>query len=429
MKKALVLAGGGTRGIYQVGCLHALQDIGEDDFNMVFGVSVGALNAVLIAQHDIVKMEDMYDHLEASQIVNGYVPNPNDMTVGNIINDRQEFVPALRYYLEHHGVDIHPFYDMVHKYYDPEKFFASDMDFYCVTANEKDHSGVLVNKEMMREHGEDWLIASASAYPAFPVKTIDGNNYVDGGYYDNFPVDYALQQGAEKIIGIDMGSQPLHPLYLEKSPIVYIHPREEMFSFLTFDHELMEKAKILGYNDTMKTYGRYEGWKYTFIPFEIPVYFEEFFRKLLMLETQIKYATNINERFRSEHVITDTLMERMHVSHLSERQYLYGAIDALMDLCGADETKLWTIKEARDFVLSAFAKCAYEDYPYRPAGITDVHAYIQSLDHKGIIEKIIHANFYPDHRLLSDNMMMTIYPFDVALADFLTIVMRHLNED
>ena len=52
MKKALVLAGGGTRGIYQMGAIEAMQDLGEDDWNMVFGVSVGALNAAMVVQHD-----------------------------------------------------------------------------------------------------------------------------------------------------------------------------------------------------------------------------------------------------------------------------------------------------------------------------------------------------------------------------------------
>jgi NTE family protein len=425
-KTVLVLSGGGTRGIYQVGCLHALETLGED-YNMVFGVSVGALNASLIVQKELHRMEEMYDHLEAKQIVNGFVPN--DMSIGNIINERQEFVPSFQYYVKHGGIDIHPFYQMVHEFYDPKKFFASDLDFYCVTALAKDHSGVLVDKAMMREHGEDWLIASASAYPAFPMKNIDGVDYVDGGYYDNFPVDYALQKGAEKIIGIDMGVQPIHPLYLEKKMIYYIHPREELFNFLTFDHEEMERAKILGYNDTMKTYRKFEGWKYTFLPFRLPDYFDEYYRGLLLLETQIKYASPLNERFRSQQVITDTLEERMNLTHLTTRQYLYGILDALMELCGCRSEKVWDIDEARHIILAEFAPAAYEDYPYKPAGITDLRAYFKTLDQKGRVEKIIHANLYPSKNASVRKIVMTLYPFDVALADFVTIMMRHLPEE
>jgi NTE family protein len=427
MKKALVLAGGGTRGIYQLGVLKALAELGEDDFNMVFGVSVGALNAAMIVQNDLDRMAYMYDHLEASQIVKGFVPN--DMSIGNLINERQEFIPALKYWAANGGIDISPFYTMVHEFYDPEKFFASKSEFFCVTATAKNHDGVLVNKEMMKEHGEDWLVASASAYPAFPVKTIDGNEYVDGGYYDNFPVDYALQQGADEIIGIDLGDDPIHPLYLEKDHIRYIHPREEMYNFLTFDQEKMQKAKILGYNDTMKTYGKLEGWKYTLEPFEYPSYFDEFYRGLLLLETRIKMATSLNERFRSQQVVTDILKERMHLTHLSVRQYYYGILDALLELCGTDTTRIYTLEEVRNIILASFAQCAYEDYAYKPKGIIDVAPYIKGLDQKGYVEKIIHANLYPEHRLFSDETLMTLHPFEVALADFVTIMMKHLPEE
>lgn len=427
MKKALVLAGGGTRGIYQLGVLKALHELGEDDFNMVFGVSVGALNAAMIAQGDLHQMAHMYDHLKADQIVKGFVPN--DMSLANLFNERQEFIPALKYWVNNGGIDISPFYETVKKFYNPERLFASDIDFYCVTATAKNHSGVLVNKQMMKEHGEDWLVASASAYPAFPIKEIDGEQYVDGGYYDNFPVDYALQMGADEIIGIDLGPDPIHPLYIDKDDIWYIHPREEMYNFLTFDRKQMQKAKILGYNDTMKTYGKLEGWKYTFKPFAYPDYFDEYYHGLLLLETKIKMATSINERFRSQQVITDLLKGRMYLDHLSVRQYYYGIMDALLELSGADSSRIYALDEARNIVLASFAQCAYEDYAYKPMGIIDIASYIKSLDQKGIVEKIIHANLYPEYRLFSDETMMTLYPFEVALADFVTISMKHLPED
>ena len=51
MKKALVLAGGGTRGSYQNGALKALKKIHETDFDIVTGTSIGALNAALVVQN------------------------------------------------------------------------------------------------------------------------------------------------------------------------------------------------------------------------------------------------------------------------------------------------------------------------------------------------------------------------------------------
>jgi NTE family protein len=45
MRRALVLAGGGAKGSFQVGALRELERYGVQDFDAVYGVSVGALNA------------------------------------------------------------------------------------------------------------------------------------------------------------------------------------------------------------------------------------------------------------------------------------------------------------------------------------------------------------------------------------------------
>ncbi len=427
MKRTLVLSGGGTKGIYEFGVLMALKDLGLDDFDKVIGVSVGSLNAAMVVQNDYDKLEDMYLHLSADKIVNGFVPT--DMSLKNIINEREEFVPSLQYYIKEHGIDVRPFYDFVHQYYDPEKFFSSKLDFSCVTATKKEHNGVFITKEMMKEHGEDWLIASCSAYPAFPVKEIDGIEYVDGGYYDNCPIDYALRDGADEVVAIEMGEKPLHPHYLNHQMIHLIYPRYPLYDFLCFDHDKMQMAKVLGYNDTMKYYKKYYGHRFTFHKFKLPKYFQELQKSYLILEANIKNATSINERFRSEHVITDLLMERMYVSHLSDKLYFYGMLDALMEQCEMDETKVYTFDEARDEIVSNYAKAAYEDYPYKPSlNPSEFVNYLSTLDKKTIVKTILHSMFYPEHELISESIRLTVYPFESALAQFLYIMMKHLGD-
>ncbi|MBW2057685.1 MAG: patatin-like phospholipase family protein [Deltaproteobacteria bacterium] len=49
-EKALVLSGGGTKGIFQVGALEYLVSERKEWFRIVCGVSVGALNAMMVAQ-------------------------------------------------------------------------------------------------------------------------------------------------------------------------------------------------------------------------------------------------------------------------------------------------------------------------------------------------------------------------------------------
>ncbi|MDY4307374.1 patatin-like phospholipase family protein [Enterococcus mundtii] len=50
----------------------------------------------------------------------------------------------------------------------------------------------------------DWVLASASFYPAMAYRQIDGSKYVDGGYRNNVPVDVAIQQGATEVLIVDV---------------------------------------------------------------------------------------------------------------------------------------------------------------------------------------------------------------------------------
>lgn len=425
MKRTLVLSGGGTKGIYQAGVVLALKDIDAYHFDKVIGVSVGSLNAGMLVQDELDRWLDMYEKLSPEQIVNGFIPT--DMSIRTLFQERDEFIDTLQYYVKEHGIDIHPFYDFVHYYYNPEKFFASSMDYACVVATKKDHSGVFVSKEMMKEKGEDWLIASCSAYPIFPVKVIDGNEYIDGGYYDNCPIDFALQDGADEVVAIEMHEETIHPVYKNKKIVHLIHPKAPLYDFLCFDREKMQRAKIIGYNDAMKHYRKYDGYRYTFLDLKVPSYFDVFEREMLLLETKIKMATSVSERIRSEQIITDTLKERMHVSYINDKYYYLGMLDALMELCEMDETKVYTMQEATNQIIAMFAHCAYEDYPYKPSFIpTELLSYIRGLDKKTIVSMLLHAKFYPTHTLLKENMMLTLYPFEAAMAQFLYIMMMHI---
>ena len=52
VRRALVLAGGGGKGAYQVGCLKAFQEEGID-FSLVLGSYIGALNGAFFLAHGV----------------------------------------------------------------------------------------------------------------------------------------------------------------------------------------------------------------------------------------------------------------------------------------------------------------------------------------------------------------------------------------
>lgn len=49
MKRAVVLAGGGSKGAYEAGFMKALSELGID-YQIVTGTSIGAMNGCLLAQ-------------------------------------------------------------------------------------------------------------------------------------------------------------------------------------------------------------------------------------------------------------------------------------------------------------------------------------------------------------------------------------------
>ena len=59
----LVLGGGGMKGTYQIGVWKALEEL-KLNITAITGTSIGAINAALILQNDIKRIERLYKNLE-----------------------------------------------------------------------------------------------------------------------------------------------------------------------------------------------------------------------------------------------------------------------------------------------------------------------------------------------------------------------------
>ena len=428
MKKALVLSGGGTRGSYQNGVIHAMRRLGRDDWNLVTGTSIGALNAALVVQKDYRVMDSLWHNLTQEQIVNGAFSV--DMDLNDMFSERSSLFPFFRDFIQDRGIDISPMKNYIASLYNPETFFRSEVDFGLVTCRAHNREPVYVNKEMMRDHGVDWLIASASAYPAFPVHHFEEGNFIDGGYYDNLPIDEALQMGADEIVAIDLSGNPRHPNFFNRTGITYIFPQVETGSFLSFDRKTINRLESLGYYDAMKAFGIFDGVRYTFARMaDLPSWWHGFMRDIMILEGRIQRATEITARLRSSQIITDRIASIQHQKVVDDRRMFFGFMDYLMSMCGCEVERVWTFREARNTILAEFAPCMEEGYEYYPAAITaeKILAYTSTLDSKGVISKMVHQLFYPDHLFLAEGVWLTVYPFEKAAALFVRELMNELK--
>ena len=184
MKKGLVFAGGGSKGAYQIGAWKALEELGER-FQIAAGTSIGSINAAFYVQRDLAAAEELWRSIRADSIMTNGVNF--DRSVEKLFAQREQLVPFIKNYVSAKGADVTPFHNALKKYFDPVKFFGSDIDYALITVKFPSFTPVEVRKADMtdRENAWQWLAASGACFPVFPVMRIDGEEYVDGGYYDN----------------------------------------------------------------------------------------------------------------------------------------------------------------------------------------------------------------------------------------------------
>jgi predicted acylesterase/phospholipase RssA len=184
--RALILPGGGARGILQTGMYAAyLEQYKTYDF--ICGTSVGSLNAIFIAQNEMFKMLELWRHI-----------NNCDVFTWNLLN---AFGPKGSL------MDITPLAALIHQTLDINKLKQSGKPFYASTTRINPLAAVTKNIcNMTQEEAEKWVLASASAPMAFPVQVINGKQYSDGGLTRNFGISHAIALGATDIVVLCCGA-------------------------------------------------------------------------------------------------------------------------------------------------------------------------------------------------------------------------------
>jgi NTE family protein len=208
MKRALVLTGGGVKGAFQVGALyHLLYDL-EQEFDIITGLSVGALNGSFLAQ---------YNKNELKQAISDL------MDLWETINNdsiRKSWKPFgfVHYLWKKSLYDSSPLEDLVDECLDYEKLRTSDIVLNVST--QAVGSGIYRNFCGQDPEIKDAVKASA-AFPVFlkSVK-INGDLYVDGGVGEIAPLRHAIGLGATHITIINTG--PLDSIKINPHDISFL---------------------------------------------------------------------------------------------------------------------------------------------------------------------------------------------------------------
>ena len=262
MKKGLVLGGGGSKGAYEIGVWKALNELNMS-FDLVCGTSIGAMNGILYVQKDYQKAYDLWMNIQVEDVFEHGVSFDKDIDL--LLSQKEKYHDLVNSYIKHKGVNIAPFIDTITPLFDSERFFESPIDYACMTYNFSEKKAQpFFKKDMTKETALDYVIASASCFPAFPMKEIDHQYFIDGGYYDNVPVSLAKEMGADFVVATDLKPYDYKNKHEQDLQVVYIQPRVTLGSFLLFDQDRIKRNMALGYQDAMKTFKKFYGTIYTF---------------------------------------------------------------------------------------------------------------------------------------------------------------------
>ena len=260
MKRAIVLSGGGARGAYQMGFWKAIREL-KIDYQIVTGTSIGALNGLLMVQKNFYKAYKMWYFMDYDMVLDDKI----DAKYETISGKRKIIMKYAKGAMKG-GLNVTSLEKTIKSAFNPRLFFQSDIDYGLITVKFPSLEPIMMTKDKMTdENAVDYFLASAACFPAFKMKSIGSQKYIDGGFYDNLPINLAIKMGAEEVIAVDLKAVGnVKKVDNKNIKITTISPRCEIGNFLVMEKEQARRAIKYGYNDTMKTFKVLEGDKYTF---------------------------------------------------------------------------------------------------------------------------------------------------------------------
>lgn len=327
--KAIVLSGGGSKGSYQIGAWKALREL-KIDYDIVTGTSVGSINGALMVQNNYKETVKLWKQINMQMLFGDDVENPkNSKELVKIYGSN---------FVKNGGMDVEKLQNLINNTVDEKKFFESKINYGLVTANLSERKVVQLKKYQIPK-GKlcDYIMASASCYPAFKLKNIDGNKYIDGGMFDNLPINLAIDLGATEIIAIDLSAIGIIKRPKKKVKITKIKPNNKLTNFLDFNEEGSKRNMKFGYNDTMKVFNKLVGKKYSFKP-------KNFEQKINEYKDIFLYnlTTIINH---------DDLMSLINLEKINLESFILRTCEQIGLDFKIDETNIYTFKEFNKLLL------------------------------------------------------------------------------
>jgi len=259
----LALGGGGAKGSYEIGVWQALNEL-SIPISFITGTSVGALNGAIMLQNDFKLAYKIWTETNLASVVKLGSCTQSSKT------SKDKFVAYLNTFakvLTDGGLDTTPLKELLQSNLDEEIIRKSQTGYGMVTFSLSDLQPVKLYKEEI-PHGKlvDYIIASAGL-PIFKRQSIDNNSFIDGGFCDVIPISLLIDKKIKNIIAVDIsGPGVINRVDTSGTNIINIKNSRPTGGILEFNPTKAKENMEMGYNDTLKKFGKLKGKNYYVVP-------------------------------------------------------------------------------------------------------------------------------------------------------------------
>jgi len=261
----LVFSGGGARGAYQIGAWKALKKLGVK-VSAVTGTSVGSLNGAFYAQGAYKKAYKVWANIEMDHVMDIDIDFFNELRNTSLRSVKSfqvtKLLTQLFKFAKNRGFDVTPLKRLIEENLDENKIRKSKIKFGLVTIKMPTFKPLqLMIDDIPKGKLVDYMLAS-SFLPVFSPMKLDGQTFLDGGLYDNIPINLISRTGVKKVIAVDLNGVGFQRKVKNNMEITYIRPSERLSGILSFTPEIANDNINLGYLDTLKAFNKLEGDKF-----------------------------------------------------------------------------------------------------------------------------------------------------------------------
>ena len=322
-RRALVLAGGGARGSYQVGVWRALTELGWNP-QIITGTSVGSLNGAMFALDLYETARDMWTSIRSQDV----------MELPEETRNLTELHQFLRDVVRAGGMDVTPLEEIVERVLDEDALRASPIRFGLVTVEKRGlKPRELPLEEIPKGKVKDYLLASAACFPALRAKQIDGVQFLDGGYRDNMPTALAQKMGAEELVCVDLEGVGITLPNRTGLPTTMVRSYWELGDILHFDPDTARRNIELGYYDTLRAFGRLRGCAYAVAKNEQTAQDAAAFRQRF---------DAVQKAVKAKYPVTLTADLALKLANMQDAEL--APLEAAADDVGVDPTRYYTVE-------------------------------------------------------------------------------------